>query len=32
LHVERIPEMGPPEVLFCASQTAELKQSLSVLH
>jgi polar amino acid transport system ATP-binding protein len=32
MHAGRIHEMGPPEQLFDAPQTAELKQFLSALH
>jgi polar amino acid transport system ATP-binding protein len=32
MHAGRIHEMGPPEALFAAPQTAELKQFLSALH
>ncbi len=32
MHAGRIHEMGPPEQLFRAPQTAELKQFLSALH
>ena len=32
MHAGRIHEMGPPEQLFGAPQTAELKQFLSALH
>jgi polar amino acid transport system ATP-binding protein len=32
MHAGRIHEMGPPEQLFSAPQTAELKQFLSALH
>jgi polar amino acid transport system ATP-binding protein len=32
MHAGRIHEMGPPQALFAAPQTAELKQFLSALH
>ncbi len=32
MHAGRIHEMGPPQTLFDAPQTAELKQFLSALH
>ena len=32
MHAGRIHEMGPPDQLFGAPQTAELKQFLSALH
>jgi polar amino acid transport system ATP-binding protein len=32
MHAGRIHEMGPPQELFAAPQTAELKQFLSALH
>ena len=32
MHAGRIHEMGPPQALFDAPQTAELKQFLSALH
>jgi polar amino acid transport system ATP-binding protein len=32
MHAGRIHEMGPPEALFTAPQTAELQQFLSALH
>ena len=32
MHAGRIHEMGPPQVLFSAPQTAELQQFLSALH